>query len=159
MARPTTSKPAAVQLYGFDTSDEPVGLACDDDGNLTLAADIDIDTTGLATGAKQDTGNTSLSSIDTKLSSQATAAKQDTLLAALQQPTKVTAVTKHDDTDITATASKGLWIGTGGDVAVKGVGDSAATTLLAVPSGTYIPGAYQRVMATNTTASNIASFS
>lgn len=135
MARPTTSKPAAVQLYGFDTSDEPVGLACDDDGNLTLAADIDIDTTGLAT-----------------------AAKQDALLAALQQPTKVTAVTKHDDTDITATASKGLWIGSGGDVAVKGVGDSSATTLVAVPSGTYIPGAYQRVMATNTTASNIVSF-
>jgi hypothetical protein len=33
---------------------------------------------GLATSAKQDTGNTSLASVDTKLSSQATATKQDT---------------------------------------------------------------------------------
>lgn len=40
--------------------------------------------TGAATAARQDTGNTSLSSIDTKLTSQATAAKQDTLLAELQ---------------------------------------------------------------------------
>lgn len=136
MARPKTNKPASVQVFAYGPDDEPIGLACDEDGNLTLAANIDIDTTGLATTAKQ-----------------------DALLAALQQPTKVTAVTKHDDTDITATASKGLWVGTGGDLAVKGVGDSSATTLLAVPSGTYIPGAYQRVMATNTTASNIASFS
>lgn len=74
------------------------------------------------------------------------------------QPTHVTAVTKSDSTDITATASKGLWIGTGGDVAVKAVGDTVAVTLANVPSGTYIPGAYQRVMSTNTTASNIASF-
>lgn len=40
--------------------------------------DVDVDVSTLATHAKQDTGNTSLSSIDTKLSSQATAANQST---------------------------------------------------------------------------------
>lgn len=48
-------------------------------GSASITAEnLTLDTTGLATDTKQDTGNTSLGSIDTKLSSQATAAKQDT---------------------------------------------------------------------------------
>lgn len=130
------NKPACVQLFAADDEGNVIPIEVSDDGFLKLAADVDIDTTGLATSAKQ-----------------------DTLLAALQHPTKVTAVTKSDSTDITATASKGIWVGTGGDIALRGVGDSSATTLAAVPSGTYIPGAYMRVMSAGTTASNIVSFS
>lgn len=48
-----------------------------DTGNTSLSS-VDTKLTSQATGAKQDTGNTSLSSIDTKLTSQATASKQDT---------------------------------------------------------------------------------
>lgn len=93
----------------------------------------------------------------------ATAANQTLELAALdllKQPTRAVAVTASDATDTTATATKGCWVGTGGDLAVKFVGDSAgsAVTLKNVPSGTYVPGAFCRVMSTNTTASNIVSF-
>ncbi len=45
---------------------------------VPVSGTVSVDTTGLATSAKQDTGNTSLGSIDTKLTSQATASKQDT---------------------------------------------------------------------------------
>lgn len=45
---------------------------------LPVSGSVSVTTTGLATSAKQDTGNTSLGSIDTKLSSQATASNQST---------------------------------------------------------------------------------
>jgi hypothetical protein len=128
-----------------------------------------ISTSGLATSAKQDTAQTSLSSLVTNTTSIATAARQDTGntalstidadLVLLKQPTKTAAVTISDSTDLTATCTKGIWVGTGGDVAVKGSGDSSANTLKNVPSGTYVPGALSRVMSTNTTASNIVCYS
>jgi hypothetical protein len=49
----------------------------DTSGNTLVNVTTSALPTGAATGAKQDTGNTSLGSIDTKLTSQATAAKQD----------------------------------------------------------------------------------
>jgi hypothetical protein len=115
-------------------------------GELMVAATGGV--TGGATAALQTTGNTSLSNIDADLE-------------LLKQPTRMIAVTPNDSTDVTTTATKGLWIGTGGNVALKGVGDTGAgtaVTLTNVPSGTYIPGAYCRVMSTNTTASAIVSF-
>lgn len=143
MARPTTSKPAAVQLYGFDTSDAPVGLACDDDGNLTLAANIDIDTTGLATAANQATTNTKLDTLIGHV---------DTLeakLTALADPTTYTAITPSDSTDVTATCTKGIFVAVTGNVNITGVGGSAVSlgTQLA---GTTIPGALSRVNAATT---------
>jgi hypothetical protein len=48
----------------------------------------------------------------------------------------------------------GLYIGTGGDVAVKGIG-GVAVTFKNVPAGTFIPMIVNRVMSTNTTAANI----
>lgn len=118
------------------------------EGKLLVDGGIGADTSALATHAKQDTGNTSLASIDADLE-------------LLKQPTKAVAVTKSDATDVSATATKGLWVGTGGDVAVKMVDDGAggtAVTLKNVPSGTYLPGAFCRVMSANTTASDIVSF-
>lgn len=119
----------------------------------TLTATVDEST--LATSAKQDTGNTTLAEIATDTDNLASILAD---LVLLLQPTKLTAVTKSDSTDTTATATKGIWVGGAGDLAVKGAGDSVAVTLVAVPAGTYIPGAYQRIMATNTTATNIVSF-
>lgn len=48
----------------------------------------------------------------------------------------------------------GLYIGVTGDVAVKGIG-GVAVTFKAVPAGTILPIVVNRVMATNTTATNI----
>ena len=79
-------------------------------------------------------------------------------IALLKQPTRTAAVTPSDATDVTATCTKGIWVGTGGNVAVKGAGDSSANTLPSVPSGTYVPGAYSRIMSTNSTASGIVCF-
>jgi len=70
----------------------------------------------------------------------------------LKQPTRSVAVTKSDATDLTATCTKGLWVGTTGDLSVKLAGDSTATTWKNVPNGTYIPGAYSRVMAATAAA-------
>lgn len=76
-------------------------------------------------------------------------------LELLKQPTRTAAVTISDSTDVTSTCTKGVWVGTGGNLAVKGAGDSAAVTHKNVPSGTYVPGALSRVMSTNTTAADI----
>jgi hypothetical protein len=104
---------------------------------------------GLATSAKQDTGNTSLATVATNTGTTATSTTD---------PTTSVAITKSDSTDLSATVTKGIWVGTGGDVAIKLTGDSAPVTLSNVPSGTFIPGKFARVMSTNTTASNIIGF-
>lgn len=67
-------KPDGTQVYDLPTDANGIP-------KVTIAGatvDVDVDVSALATSAKQDTGNTSLSSIDTKLSSQATAANQST---------------------------------------------------------------------------------
>ncbi len=61
-----------------DTQIALLASAAKQDTAQTSLTSIDTKLTSQATAAKQDTGNTSLGSIDTKLSSQATAAKQDT---------------------------------------------------------------------------------
>lgn len=64
----------------------------------------------------------------------------------------VEAVTPSDDT---AVDYVGLFIGTGGDVAIKGEGDTAVT-LTNVPDGTLLRGIHVlAVMETDTTASEI----
>ncbi len=138
MTAPQTPVLLGGSTDGSGDADKVKALLVTADGKLEIGASVTIDTTGLATSAKQ-----------------------DTLLAAvvaLAQPTLVTAVTKSDSTDTTATASKGIWVGTAGDLAVKPTGSNTAVTLTNVPSGTFIPGSYQRIMSTNTTASNIVSF-
>jgi hypothetical protein len=114
----------------------------DSEGKLMVAATATI--SGGATAALQTSGNASLTAIDADME-------------LLKQPTRSATVTEGDATDITATATKGLWVGTGGDLAVRLAGDSVTTVLKNVPSGTYVPGAYSRVMAA-TTAADIVSF-
>lgn len=72
-------------------------------------------------------------------------------------PRRSAAVTKSDSTDITATATQGIWVGTAGDLVVKFKNDSSATTLKNVANGTYVRGSFSRVMAA-TTAADIVSF-
>ena len=69
--------------------------------------------------------------------------------------TKLVAITPNDSTDLTSSKLRALWVGTGGNVAVIAFNDTAAVTLANVPSGTLLPVMATKVMATNTTASNI----
>ncbi len=91
-----------------------------------------------------------------------TIATNDTVTNKLTQPGTTTAITKSDSTDTSAYCTKGVWVGTAGDLAVLGVLDAvdaaAANTLKNVPSGSFIPGSFARIMSTNTGASNIVCF-
>lgn len=149
------------------TTHRPVAIPVTEDGqkvpveieNVTLT----VDTTGLATSAKQDTGNTSLASIKTdvdKIPSQGAAASaastpvvlatDDAQVKALRQPKQAIAVTPSDSTDVTATATKGLLVTVSGVVNVTYVGDSTAVGLGTLPVGTYVPGELKRVNAATT---------
>lgn len=66
-------------------------------------------------------------------------------------PTDWRAVTPSDTVSINVA---GIYVGTGGDVAVE-TGKGTTTTFPAVPSGTVLPGIFRRVLATGTTASGI----
>ncbi len=66
---------------------------------------------------------------------------------------KLVAVTPSDATLLQGV--RGLYVGVTGDVAVLAVGDSAAQTFKAVPAGAILPVEAAKVMATNTTATNI----
>jgi hypothetical protein len=63
------------------------------------------------------------------------------------------AVTKHDTTEISVT--RGLYVGTGGDVAVKMRNDSTAVTFKNVADGSLLPLRVKLVLSTGTTASDI----
>ena len=54
-------------IYGTPDGSNIYRAQVDSSGNLKVAGTVSIDTTGLATSAKQDTGNSSLSSIDSKI--------------------------------------------------------------------------------------------
>lgn len=77
--------------------------------------------------------------------------QQDTLSSSSLAPF---AVTPNDNTDL-AVIPKALWVGTGGDVALRGVNNAAPVLFRNVPSGFIIPVRARRVMATNTTATDI----
>ncbi len=66
---------------------------------------------------------------------------------------KLAAVTPSDTTVLSGV--RGLYVGVTGDVAVLAAGDAAAQTFKAVPAGTILPVEAAKVMATNTTATNI----
>lgn len=63
------------------------------------------------------------------------------------------AVTPSDSTELDIT--RGVYVGTGGDLAVVMADDSLAVTFVAVPSGVLLPIRVLKVMSTNTTASDI----
>lgn len=64
------------------------------------------------------------------------------------------AVTPNDSTDLTNT-SRGLFVGTGGDVVVIFDKDTSSVTLKNIVSGSVLPVRIRRVLATGTTALNI----
>lgn len=64
------------------------------------------------------------------------------------------AIVPNDSTDLTR-IPKALWIGTGGDVAVQGVNNASPVIFRNVPNGFIIPVRARKVMATNTTATDI----
>jgi hypothetical protein len=67
---------------------------------------------------------------------------------------RLVAITPSDSTNLSP-PTRYLYVGGAGDLAVKALDDTAAVTLKAVPVGTLIPVRAVRVMATNTTATNI----
>lgn len=73
---------ASTQRFAL-ASDQAAALAPQTDAltdTQLRATPVPVSVSGVATEAKQDTGNTSLAGISTKLDSQATAAKQDTMI-------------------------------------------------------------------------------
>ncbi len=64
----------------------------------------------------------------------------------------VAAVTKSDSTIVNCRA---LYIGGGGDVAIVALDDSAAVTLVGVPTGALLPIACKKIMSTNTSATSM----
>jgi hypothetical protein len=63
------------------------------------------------------------------------------------------AVTPNDSTVLTPT--RGLHVGSGGNVTVRMVGDQATVTFTAVQTGQLLPISVDQVHSTNTTASSI----
>ena len=62
-------------------------------------------------------------------------------------------VTKSDST--TFTAPQAIYVGTGGDIALRLIGDSTVVVYKNVADGTWMPVLADRVMSTDTTASDI----
>lgn len=72
----------------------------------------------------------------------------------LSSPAKYAAAVTPDDSNDLPNASKRLWVGGAGNVALVTVGGSAVT-YVGVPAGTYLPVRAAQVKATGTTATDI----
>jgi hypothetical protein len=68
--------------------------------------------------------------------------------------TSSVSVTPSDDNEL-AYLTRGLYVGVGGNVALKLRDDSAAVVFVGVAEGTILPLQVKQVMATDTTATNI----
>jgi type 1 fimbria pilin len=60
-----------------------------------------------------------------------------------------------DDTAPLSDTPKGLYVGTGGDIVMRGLNGTSDQTWKAVPSGTVLPFRAQYVRATGTTAADM----
>jgi hypothetical protein len=67
------------------------------------------------------------------------------VIVALLAPSKFTAVTPSDSTDISAFANRGLYVAATGTVFVRGIGDTTIVSLGTQQVGTFIPGRFCRV--------------
>ncbi|AVQ04480.1 hypothetical protein B7G68_15190 [Caulobacter segnis] len=65
------------------------------------------------------------------------------------------AITPHDTTEVNA---RGLYVGTGGDLAIVSMDGTTSITFANVPSGTILPVFAFRVKSTGTTAADIVAF-
>jgi len=68
--------------------------------------------------------------------------------------TGLVAVTPSDETGFSPPL-RAIWVGVGGDVAIRCPDDASAVTLVGVPAGTLLPVEAEMVMSTNTTATSI----
>lgn len=71
----------------------------------------------------------------------------------LVPPRETVSVTKSDSTEYNPPL-RFLWVGVGGDVAIRLSGDSSATVRKNVPSGSYLFGQITHVYSTDTNASS-----
>jgi len=67
--------------------------------------------------------------------------------------TRHAVVTKSDATVFDA--PQAIYVGTGGNIALRLIGSSTAVTYVNVPSGTFLPVLADQVLSTGTTASDI----
>lgn len=77
--------------------------------------------------------------------------------SALEQPAKhLVSISPNDSTDLSQPV-RGIYVGGGGDLVLVAINDAdgATQTLTAIPQGTFVPVITKRVMATNTTASQL----
>ena len=77
------------------------------------------------------------------------------VVSAMGSARDVVEITPDDNTVLSDIV--GLYVGTGGNVAIKGE-SGVAVTLVGVPTGTILPIRAKNVMATNTTATDIVGF-
>ena len=68
-------------------------------------------------------------------------------------PNRHAAVTASDSTDLNG--CRAVYVGGAGNVALRLTGNTTAVTYVGVTAGSYLVGLIDRVMATNTTATNI----
>lgn len=68
--------------------------------------------------------------------------------------TSAVAITPHDTNDLTD-ITRGLFVGTGGNVSLILADDSTAVLFKNVPAGSVLPLRVKRVRATNTTAADM----
>lgn len=80
--------------------------------------------------------------------------EKDTVFSSSMAPFSVT----PHDTNPLATVPKGLYIGTGGDVVLRGVNGGTDVTFKNVPDGKDLPVRASHVRATGTTASDIVAY-
>lgn len=81
-----------------------------------------------------------------------------TLAALLASPTLHTPITKSDDTDVTAFANFGVYVGGAGELHYRLTGAPGTTVPLNVVAGQFVYGQFTRVMAA-TTATGIVGVS
>jgi hypothetical protein len=64
-------------------------------------------------------------------------------------------ITPNDSTDLPQGTCTAIWVGNGGDIAIRCHPMGSAVTLLNVPGGYQLNVEAERVMATGTTATNL----
>ena len=65
------------------------------------------------------------------------------------------AITPSDATDLSADEFRGLFVGVAGDVAIEPVGDTTPIVFKGLQAGSILPVAFDKVNATDTTATDI----
>ena len=66
-------------------------------------------------------------------------------------------VTPNDSTDL-GYVTRGVFVGTGGDLEVNMAGDDATVVIPGVPDGAFLPISVSRILDGNTTATGIVAF-